>query len=134
MINRYTDVEFRNKKLRLCLTMSVLLQAEDIYDCSFGELLSESLPKQDRFDRQCWLISAMSYKGYALYMNEGVLPVSISELEDVYPYELTQLLEAMWDAWAKGLKVNYAPEEVDLGLLELKKKKKRKHLFHRSSE
>ena len=131
---RYTDVEFNGKKARLCLTMSVLIQAEEIHDCSFSDYFDEKLTTKDRFYRQIWLISAMSYKGFALYPNEGLAPITIAELEEVYPYELNELLEKMWDAYTKALTQDKPQEEIDLGLIELKKKKTKKHWWQKLSE
>ena len=57
-----------------------------------------------------------------LYPEEPRDTIAISELDDIMPFEYLDVIEATNKATELGFKREYEPEEVDEGLVELKKK------------
>lgn len=122
-MNRYKEIGFKGNKVRLILTMGVLFDAEDHFNCPFSDILKEG-SKTALYEKQTWLISRMSYEGYKIYASEGIKPIAISDIEALTVVENNELSDAFWEAYTLGLIQEVQEEEIDLGLLELKKKRK----------
>ena len=121
MSKRYVDCTFRDKHIRLYFTMSVMLDVEETYDMPIGEILKGT--KKDVFERECYLISAMSYEGKNHFNDDELDSVRLSELSSILPYEMNDLVTSMLEAIHLGFSREIEPEVVDETLLELKKKK-----------
>lgn len=122
-MNRFKEHEVNGIKIRLILTMSVLFEAEDHFGCPFSDILKDG-SKTELYERQVWLISRMSYEGYKIYSYEGIKPISMSDIEALAVIDYNKLSDAFWEAYTLGLIQDVQEKEIDLGLLELKKKKK----------
>ena len=119
-MKRYYDMEFRGKHLRLYCSMRVMLDTQEAYDMDFTDLLQGT--QNEVFDRRCFLFSLLSYEGKRLYPEEPIDTIAISDLDDIMPFEYLDVIEATNKATELGFKREYEPEEVDEGLVELKKK------------
>ncbi len=117
---RYVDVTYRDKHARLLFTMSAMLDIEETYDAPINEVFIGT--KREVFERECYAISVMSYEGKIAYNNEFD-GLTLSELNTAQPYEINELVDAMFEAITIGFKREIEPEIIDEGLMELKKKK-----------
>lgn len=131
-MNRFVDARFRGRDVRLTFTNNVLLSSQDVFEESLGEILDHKGKKQE--ERILWLFSAMSYAGAEIWKEQGFKGIAISELAHIYPIEYTQICTFVMRAIDLGLKQEIVPEEVDLGLLELKKKRTTKSLEQNGTE
>lgn len=134
MIQRFTDIKFRDRLIRLCFTMDVLLNIQEEYNCTFSNLF-EDLDDRRRWEREQSLIVKLALEGKAITdTEEDVSTFTYTDFEHIQPWEREDLVNAMWSALAKGFKKDYEDAEVDETLLEIKKKKtdilqKVKHLI-----
>lgn len=134
MIQRFTDITFRDRLIRLCFTMDVLLNIQEEYNCTFSNLFEE-LDDRRRWEREQSLIVKLALEGKAITdTEEDVSTFTYTDFEHIQPWEREELVNAMWSALAKGFKKDYEDAEVDETLLEIKKKKtdilqKVKHLI-----
>lgn len=121
MSKRYVDCTFRDKHVRLYFTMSVMLDVEETYDMPIADILKGT--NKEVFERQCYMISAMSYEGKNKFNDDDIESIRLSELSSVLPFEMNDLVTAMLEAIHLGFSRDIEPEVVDETLLELKKKK-----------
>lgn len=134
MIQRFTDITFRDKHLRLCFTMDVLLNVQEEYNCTFSNLF-EDLDDRIRWEREQSLLVKLALEGKEITEgNNDVESLTYTDFEHIQPWEREDLINAMWSSIAKGFKKDYEDAEVDETLLEIKKKKtdilqKVKHLI-----
>lgn len=134
MIQRFTDIKFRDKHLRLCFTMDVLLNVQEEYNCTFSNLF-EDLDDRIRWEREQSLLVKLALEGKEITEgNNDVESLTYTDFEHIQPWEREDLINAMWSSIAKGFKKDYEDAEVDETLLEIKKKKtdilqKVKHLI-----
>lgn len=134
MIQRFTDIKFRDRLIRLCFTMDVLLNIQEEYNCTFSNLF-EDLDDRRRWEREQSLIVKLALEGKTITdTEEDVSTFTYTDFEHIQPWEREDLVNAMWSALAKGFKKDYEDAEVDETLLEIKKKKtdilqKVKHLI-----
>lgn len=134
MIQRFTDITFRDRLIRLCFTMDVLLNIQEEYNCTFSNLF-EDIDDRRRWEREQSLIVKLALEGKAITdTEEDVSTFTYTDFEHIQPWEREDLVNAMWSALAKGFKKDYEDAEVDETLLEIKKKKtdilqKVKHLI-----
>ena len=134
MIQRFTDITFRGKHLRLCFTMDVLLNIQEEYNCTFSNLF-EDIDDRKRWEREQSLLVKLALEGKTITDDENDIDTfRYTDFEHIQPWEREDLVNAMWSALAKGFKKDYEDAEVDETLLEIKKKKtdilqKVKHLI-----
>ncbi len=134
MIQRFTDITFRDRLIRLCFTMDVLLNIQEEYNCTFSNLF-EDIGDRRRWEREQSLIVKLAREGKTITdTEEDVSTFTYTDFEHIQPWEREDLVNAMWSALAKGFKKDYEDAEVDETLLEIKKKKtdilqKVKHLI-----
>lgn len=134
MIQRFTDITFRDKHIRLCFTMDVLLNVQEEYNCTFANLF-EDLDDRMRWEREQSLLVKLALEGEAITdVDNDLSTFAYSDFEHIQPWEREGLINSMWSALAKGFKKDYEDAEVDETLLEIKKKKtdilqKVKHLI-----
>ena len=121
MSSRYVDIIYRNKHARLLFTMKAMLDIEDTYNDAISNIFTGNA--KEVFERECYALSFMSYEGKINYKEEELDALQITELASALPYEVNDLVGALYTAISLGLKRDIEPEEVDEGLLELKKKK-----------
>lgn len=131
-MNRFHDITFRGKRLRLYLSMSALLDVQEAYDVSFNELFDGT--EREVFDRKCFLFSLLSYEGKRLYPEQNFDTIAIMDMDDVLPFEYIDISEAINKSVELAFKRDFLPEEVDEGLLELKKKRNTKKQEQKSIE
>lgn len=123
MIQRFTDITFRDKHIRLCFTMDVLLNVQEEYNCTFANLF-EDLDDRMRWEREQSLLVKLALEGEAITdVDNNLSTFAYSDFEHTQPWEREELVNAMWSALAKGFKKDYEDAEVDETLLEIKKKK-----------
>lgn len=123
-MERYYDFSFRGKKLRLYFTMNALLEAQEAYDTDFGDFYTGT--EREVFDRKIYLLSLLSYEGKRVFAEQELDGISMTELSDVMPFEMIDINNALGEATTRGFQRDFEPEEVDEGLMELKKKSKNK--------
>lgn len=123
-MERFYDFEFRGKHLRLFFTMNALLEAQEAYDTDFGDFYQGT--EREVFERKIYLLSLLSYEGKRCFTEKELDGISMSELNDVMPFEMIDINNALGEATTRGFQRDFEPEEVDEGLMELKKKTKRK--------
>lgn len=123
-MERYYDFSFRGKKLRLYFTMNALLEAQEAYDTDFGDFYTGT--EREVFDRKIYLLSLLSYEGKRVFAEQELDGISMTELSDVMPFEMIDINNALGEATSRGFQREFEPEEVDEGLMELKKKSKSK--------
>lgn len=134
MIQRFTDITFRDKHLRLCFTMDVLLNIQEEYNSSFANIF-EDLDDRIRWEREQSLLVKLALEGKEITEGDNdVESLTYTDFEHIQPWEREDLINAMWSSIAKGFKKDYEDAEVDETLLEIKKKKtdilqKVKHLI-----
>ena len=134
MIQRFTDITFRDKHIRLCFTMDVLLNVQEEYNCTFANLF-EDLDDRMRWEREQSLLVKLALEGKAITdVDNDLSTFAYSDFDHIQPWEREELINSMWSALAKGFKKDYEDAEVDETLLEIKKKKtdilqKVKHLI-----
>ena len=134
MIQRFTDITFRDKHLRFCFTMDVLLNIQEEYNSSFTNLF-EDLDDRYRWEREQSLLVKLALEGKEITEgNNDIQTLTYTDFTHIQPWEREELVNAMWSALAKGFKKDYEDAEVDETLLEIKKKKtdilqKVKHLI-----
>ena len=122
MIQRYEDLEWRGKHIRLCLTMDVLLNIQEEYQCTFSNLFEGT--DREVYEREQAFLVMMSYEGQAITdTDEKIDALTYTDFKGLQPFEREKLREAMWKAAAKGFRKEYEEDEIDEGLLEIKKKK-----------
>lgn len=123
-MERYYDFSFRGKKLRLYFTMNALLEAQEAYDTDFGDFYTGT--EREVFERKIYLLSLLSYEGKRVFAEQELDGISMTELTDVMPFEMIDINNALGEATSRGFQREFEPEEVDEGLMELKKKSKSK--------
>lgn len=123
-MERYYDFNFRGKKLRLYFTMNALLEAQEAYDTDFGDFYTGT--EREVFERKIYLLSLLSYEGKRVFAEQELDGISMTELSDVMPFEMIDINNALGEATTRGFQREFEPEEVDEGLMELKKKSKSK--------
>ena len=123
-MERYYDFNFRGKKLRLYFTMNAMLEAQEAYDTDFGDFYTGT--DREVFDRKIYLLSLLSYEGKRVFTEQEFDGISMTELSDVMPFEMIDINTALGEATTRGFQRDFEPEEVDEGLMELKKKRKSK--------
>lgn len=119
-MQRYVETEYRGRKITMLFTMSALLDIEEEYDAPITEALE--VQGSERLRRVCWMISALSYAAAGSLPGRGITPISPEEMYGMLPWEYQTLTEALFEAFTRGYKREIEPDEVDEGLLELKKK------------
>lgn len=124
MSKRYVDCTFRDKHIRLYLSMNAMLDIEETYDLPMADILKGT--NKEVFDRQCYILSVLSYEGKMIFKDEELYGLKLSDLSSVMPYEMTDLATNMLEAIRLGFAREIEPEVVDEGLLELKKKKSKR--------
>lgn len=124
MSKRYVDCTFRDKHIRLYFSMNAMLDIEETYDLPMADILKGT--NKEVFDRQCYILSVLSYEGKMIFKDEELYGLKLSDLSSVMPYEMTDLVTNMLEAIRLGFTREIEPEVVDEGLLELKKKKSKR--------
>lgn len=124
MSKRYVDCTFRDKHIRLYFSMNAMLDIEETYDLPMADILKGT--NKEVFDRQCYILSVLSYEGKMIFKDEELYGLKLSDLSSVMPYEMTDLVTNMLEAIRLGFAREIEPEVVDEGLLELKKKKSKR--------
>lgn len=119
-MERYYDFSFRGKKLRLYFTMNALLEAQEAYDTDFGDFYTGT--EREVLERKIYLLSLLSYEGKRVFSEQELDGISMTELSDVMPFEMIDINTALGEATSRGFQREFEPEEVDEGLMELKKK------------
>ena len=100
--------------------MNALLEAQEAYDTDFGDFYTGT--EREVLERKIYLLSLLSYEGKRVFSEQELDGISMTELSDVMPFEMIDINNALGEATARGFQREFEPEEVDEGLMELKKK------------
>lgn len=123
MIQRYKDIKFHDKHIRLCLTMDVLLNIQEDYKCLLSNLFEE-VDEREKYEREQAFLVMLSLEGQRITeRDEQIDSLSYADFKYLQPWEREDLINAMWSAIAMGFQRDYEDAEVDETLLEIKKKK-----------
>lgn len=121
-MERSTKAKIGNTEFQMIFTVSVMMDAQETFG-DLGIIQATTGQGRDAFKNRCWLISEMANAAKALGADQPTISAETLQ-KSIMPFEQPEIDAA----FIKALELGYMREiedkgEVDLGLVELQKKK-----------